>query len=89
MLEKETTGESDGSASEKTFDAEHFTASVDKLISGQPTEESTYDSLQPTTKAEENHYDSLPPRFCTCCILITNNTLVSVIIKINFRDINH
>ena len=64
MLEKETTGGSGGSESEKIFDAEYLTASVDKIISGQSTEESTYDSLHPATKAEENHYDSLPPRFC-------------------------
>lgn len=63
MLEKETTSGSGGSESEEKFNAECFTTSVDNLISGQSTEGSTYESLQPATKAEENHYDSLPPRF--------------------------
>ena len=65
MLEKETTDGSGGSESKKNVDAECFTTSVENLISGQSTEENTYDSLQPASKltAEENHYDSLPPRF--------------------------
>ena len=60
MLEKET-GDSRDSNGDKEFDA-HFTASVDNLLHGQSTEESTYDSLQPATKVEESQYDTLPKR---------------------------
>ena len=66
MLEKETTGGSGGSESEKNFGAEYHPTSVENLLSGQSSPEqteSTYDSLQEATKVtEENHYDSLLQR---------------------------
>lgn len=69
MLEKEDLRASQdningaGGGLEDTNVSANFTSSVDNLLSeGKPTEESTYDSLQPKTRVEESVYDSLNPQ---------------------------